>query len=74
MKIAKQALKGADFELESCEIFDIYRGAGLPEGSKSLAYALRFRSNERTLQTDEVNKVFDAICAELSKKRKLRAA
>ena len=74
LKIAKQALKGADFELESCEIFDIYRGAGLPEGSKSLAYALRFRSNERTLQTDEVNKVFDAICAELSKKRKLRAA
>ena len=74
LKIAKQALKGAAFELESCEIFDIYRGAGLPEGSKSLAYALRFRSNERTLQTDEVNKVFDAICAELSKKRKLRAA
>ena len=52
----------------------MYRRAGLPEGSKSLAYALRFRSNERTLQTDEVNKVFDAICAELSKKRKLRAA
>ena len=74
MKIAKQALKGAAFELESCEIFDIYGGAGLPEGSKSRAYALRFRSNERTLQTDEVNKVFDAICAELSKKRKLRAA
>ena len=74
LKVAKQKIKGAGFELESCDIFDIYRGKGVPEGSKSIAYALRFRSEEKTLQTEEVNKVFDAICEELSKKRKLRIA
>ncbi len=74
LKVAKQKIKGAGFELESCDIFDIYRGKGVPEDSKSIAYALRFRSEEKTLQTEEVNKVFDAICEELSKKRKLRIA
>ena len=73
VKIAGQKTKGAGFELESCAIFDIYRGKGVPEGFKSLACALRFRSNDRTLQTEEVNGVFDAVCRELSKKRKLRA-
>ena len=73
VKIAGQKTKGAGFELESCAIFDIYRGKGVPEGFKSLACTLRFRSNDRTLQTEEVNGVFDAVCRELSKKRKLRA-
>lgn len=49
-------------------------GKGVPEGSKSLAFALSFRAEDRTLQADEVSKVFDAICEELSKKRKLRMA
>ncbi len=73
-RIAKQKLKGKGFDLESVELFDIYRGKGVGEECKSLAYALSFRSAEKTLQTDEVNGVFDAICAELSKKRKLRAS
>ena len=74
MKAVKQALKKADFELESVKLFDTYRGKGLPEGCKSLAYELKFRSLEKTLQAEDVNKIFDAICAEISKKRKLRVA
>ena len=71
-KIASQKLKNAGFELESAELFDTYSGKGVDEGFKSLAFALSFRSPEKTLQTDEVNKVFEAVCAELGKKRKLR--
>lgn len=71
-KAAKQKLKGAEFDLESIELFDSYSGKGVEEGCKSLAFALSFRSQEKTLQTEEVNKVFDAICQELGKKRKLR--
>ena len=71
-KSAKQKLKGADFDVESVELFDSYRGKGVDDGYKSLAFELKFRSNERTLQTEEVNNVFDAICQELGKKRKLR--
>ena len=37
-----------------CSLFDVYRGAGIPEGSRSLAYRLRFCSPERTLTDEEV--------------------
>ncbi len=73
-KIAKQKTKGCGFELENLEMFDSYAGKGVDEGCKSLAFSLWFRAADRTLQTEEVNKVFDALCAELSKKRKLRVA
>ncbi len=73
-KIAKQKTKGVGFELENLELFDSYAGKGVEEGCKSLAISMEFRSAEKTLQAEEVNKVFDAICAELSKKRKLRIA
>ena len=49
---------GSAFAVEAVEAFDVYRGAGLPEGKKSLAFALSFRSPERTLTDDEVNAVF----------------
>ncbi len=71
-KAAKQKLKNAGFDLESVELFDSYAGKGVDEGCKSLAFELKFRSPEKTLQTEEVNVVFDAICQELAKKRKLR--
>ena len=32
-----------------------------PKGEKSLAFAIRFRSMERTLKEKEVNRAFDAI-------------
>jgi phenylalanyl-tRNA synthetase beta chain len=40
--------------LESVRLFDVYRGAGMPEGARSLAYRLRFCSPERTLTDEEV--------------------
>jgi phenylalanyl-tRNA synthetase beta chain len=40
--------------LESARLFDVYRGAGIDEGSRSLAYRLRFCSPERTLTDEEV--------------------
>ncbi len=60
LKVARQAASGK-FAVESVEVFDVYQGAGLPEGKKSVAYALSFRSGERTLTDDEVNAVFAAI-------------
>ncbi len=73
-KAAKQKLKNAGFDIESIELFDSYTGKGVDEGYKSLAFELKFRSPEKTLQTEEVNTVFDAICQELAKKRKLRVS
>jgi phenylalanyl-tRNA synthetase beta chain len=47
--------------VESVALFDVYTGTGLPEGKKSLAFSLRFRSLERTLTDDEVNTAFTAL-------------
>ena len=40
-------------DLESIELFDVYRGEGVPEGKKSLAIRVCYRAMDRTL-TDEL--------------------
>ncbi|GAC1418229.1 MAG: phenylalanine--tRNA ligase subunit beta [Gemmatimonadaceae bacterium] len=40
--------------LESLTLFDEFVGQGIPEGSRSLAWALTFRHSERTLKDQEV--------------------
>jgi len=49
--------------LESVHLFDVYRGTGISEGVRSLAYRLRFCSAERTLTDEEVG-VLRAGCIE----------
>ena len=56
-----RAAAGSAFALELVNVFDVYQGAGLPEGKKSLAFALTFRAADRTLTDDEVNAVFQKI-------------
>ncbi|MBI4856575.1 MAG: phenylalanine--tRNA ligase subunit beta [Acetobacterium woodii] len=51
--------------LESIELFDVYTGAQIPEGYKSLAYALNFRHHQRTLNDNDINPVIDQILSEL---------
>lgn len=45
---------GAGDLLESIRLFDVYTGAQVGEGRRSLAYALRFRAPDRTLTAEEV--------------------
>ena len=40
--------------LARIELFDTYRGTGVPVGSRSLAYRLRFQAQDRTLTDAEV--------------------
>ena len=40
--------------LEDIKLFDVYEGNQVPEGHKSVAFALRFRASDRTLSADEV--------------------
>jgi len=47
--------EGAGELLEDVELFDDYRGAGIEPGSKSLAFALRFRAQDRTLTAEEAS-------------------
>ncbi|MDD5140892.1 MAG: phenylalanine--tRNA ligase subunit beta [Verrucomicrobiales bacterium] len=56
--------------LESVELFDVFRGKHVPKGQKSLAYAFTYRSPEKTLTDAEVNaahtKIVEAFKAQLS--------
>ncbi len=47
--------------LESCELFDLYEGAQIKEGFKSIAYNLKFRAKDKTLDEQEVNDVMKKI-------------
>lgn len=51
--------------LESIELFDVYTGAQIPVGYKSLAYALNFRHHDKTLTDNDINPVIDKILKEL---------
>jgi phenylalanyl-tRNA synthetase beta chain len=51
--------------LESAELFDVFRGKNVPEGQKSLAYAFVYRSAERTLTDAEVNAAHEKLVAQL---------
>ncbi len=41
--------------LEKITVFDVYRGAGIDPGSKSIAYSLTLRGRDRTLTDSEVD-------------------
>ena len=58
-------------EVEQVEIFDIYRGAGIPEGFKSVAVRVRYRSYERTLLDDEIGAIHLKIIDSLVNKLKV---
>ncbi|MFF2367255.1 phenylalanine--tRNA ligase subunit beta [Streptomyces sp. NPDC058122] len=55
--------EGAGELLESIRLFDEYESAQLGEDKKSLAYALRFRADDRTLTVDEASAARDAAVA-----------
>lgn len=50
-------VEGAGELLESAALFDVYTGDQVPEGHKSLAFALRFRAPDRTLAAEEIAQV-----------------
>ncbi|WP_300348692.1 phenylalanine--tRNA ligase subunit beta [Clostridium sp.] len=47
--------------VEKVELFDVYKGAQIPEGKKSIAYAIAYRDPSKTLKDKDINKVHDKI-------------
>lgn len=58
--------QGGEF-LEEVRLFDVYKGAQVPEGMKSVAFALSFRAADRTLKDEEVNIAMERIIKYLNK-------
>jgi phenylalanyl-tRNA synthetase beta chain len=53
--------KSGDKLIESCEIFDVFQGAKIPEGFKSVALTITYRSPTKTLTEKNVEKSHSKI-------------
>jgi phenylalanyl-tRNA synthetase beta chain len=53
--------------LVDAQVFDVYTGTQLEPGTKNVAFALEYRSNERTLTDDEVKQAHQRIVDEVVK-------
>jgi phenylalanyl-tRNA synthetase beta chain len=58
-------------EVEKVDIFDLYLGKGIPEGFKSIAVRIRYRSYERTLTDEEIGRLHGKIVDTLLNKVKV---
>ncbi len=54
--------------LRKIQLFDIYRGVGVPEGKKSMAFSLELRADDRTLTDSDSEQVVSAVLAALKEK------
>ena len=53
--------------LESVEVFDVYKGANIPEGKKSISFALALRAGDQTLTDDHADEAVAAILGALAR-------
>ncbi len=61
---AGAAASAAGDVVEDVRLFDVYTGAQVGEGQRSLAFSLRLRADDRTLTAQESAAVRDAVVAE----------
>ena len=54
--------------LRDVRLFDIYRGVGVPEGKKSMAFSLELRADDRTLTDTDSEGVVTKVLASLKEK------
>ena len=54
--------------IEAVELFDVYRGGQIPPDRKSLAYAIRMRSRERTLEDSDADAIVEGALKRLGER------
>jgi len=54
--------------LRGVKLFDIYRGTGVPEGKKSMAFSLELRADDRTLTDTDSEQVVTKVLKALEEK------
>jgi phenylalanyl-tRNA synthetase beta chain len=66
-KVEKAIRQGSGNLLVDLVLFDTYRGLGVPDGSRSLAYRLRLQAGDRTLTDAEIATLRDKCIAAAAK-------
>lgn len=67
LELAKSVRKACGKNLSDIQVFDVYEGAGIDVGKKSIAYSLVFSSQEKTLTDEEINPLLDKITQQTAK-------
>ncbi len=63
--VRERVILSGSSSLRNVRLFDVYRGAGIEEGRKSVALGLIFQDISRTLTDDEVERAVAAVVADL---------
>ena len=66
--ILKAALAADRALITAADVFDVYRGPGVPEGWKSVAIAVTLQPRERTLTDAEIEATIAKVVGEVGKK------
>ena len=53
--------------VERAELFDVYAGENVPEGTRSLAFRIWFRAVDRTLTAEDVNRAINGLTRALER-------
>ena len=51
--------------MDEINLFDVYRGAPIPEGKKGVSYRIRYQAKDRTLTDEEVNRYHEKVIFQL---------
>ena len=65
--LEKAIVRGGGSLLESIQLFDVYQGAQIETGKKSVAFSITLRSAEGTLKDDQTASVIKKVMKELEK-------
>ena len=65
--VEKIIVKNGGKNFDGVTLFDVYAGKNIADGKKSLAFTLKFQSNDRTLTNAEVDDAFNAIVGAVEK-------
>ncbi len=63
-----EQIAGSSGLVEEIDLFDVFESPQLGEGKRSLAFSLTIRSNDKTLESAEVDALIKRITADLEKK------
>ncbi len=63
--VAEMIKKSGGKALESIRVFDVYKGAGVPDGKKSVAFSLAFRLPDKTMNDADADKAVANILKRL---------
>ncbi len=63
----KKSIEAGNFELlRKVELVDVYEGKGMADDERSITVRLEYRSDERTLNEEEIEKIHDRILQNLA--------